>query len=414
MKYVIIGNSAAGIGTVEGIREYDKDGEIVIISDEKYDTYSRPLISYILKGQVTEENMRYRNADFYEKNKVTKMLGKRVASINADKKEVSLESGETVSYDKLMVATGSKPFVPPMTGLDKVAKKFSFMKLDDEKAVKEAVFDGARVLIVGAGLIGLKAAEALEHYNAKMTVVDLANRILPSILDEDASEIMQKHIESKGVKFILNTSVSEFTENTATLANGETVEFDMVILAVGVRPNTELVKDAGGNVGRGIITDNKQLTSLKDVYAAGDCTESYDISIDGNRILAILPNAHNQGVVAGKNMAGKEAYYLNAFPMNAIGFFGLHIITAGSYDGEAMVETDGVNYKKLVVKDKQLKGFILMGKYIERAGIYTSLIREHITADECDYELMMKAPQMMAFNRERRNDKLAGGVGNEN
>ncbi|MCI7349405.1 MAG: FAD-dependent oxidoreductase, partial [Ruminococcus sp.] len=194
MKYVIIGNSAAGIGTVEGIREYDKDGEIVIISDEKYDTYSRPLISYVLKGQVTEENMRYRNADFYEKNKVTKMLGKRVASINADKKEVSLESGETVSYDKLMVATGSKPFVPPMTGLDRVAKKFSFMKLDDEKAVKEAVFDGARVLIVGAGLIGLKAAEALEHYNAKMTVVDLANRILPSILDEDASEIMQKHI----------------------------------------------------------------------------------------------------------------------------------------------------------------------------------------------------------------------------
>ena len=143
MKYVIIGNSAAGIGTVEGIREYDKDGEIVIISDESYDTYSRPLISYILKGQVTEENMRYRNADFYEKNKVTKMLGKRVASINADKKEVSLESGETVSYDKLMVATGSKPFVPPMTGLDRVAKKFSFMKLDDEKAVKEAVFDGA-------------------------------------------------------------------------------------------------------------------------------------------------------------------------------------------------------------------------------------------------------------------------------
>ena len=253
MKYVIIGNSAAGIGTVEGIREYDKDGEIVIISDEKYDTYSRPLISYVLKEQVTYENMRYRNADFYEKNKVTKLLGKRVASINADKKEVSLEGGETVSYDKLMVATGSKPFVPPMAGLDKVTKKFSFMKLDDEKAIQKTVFDGARVLIVGAGLIGLKAAEALEHYNAKMTVVDLANRILPSILDEDASEIMQKHIESKGVKFILNTSVSEFTENTAKLANGETVEFDMVILAVGVRPNTELVKDAGGNVGSPLV-----------------------------------------------------------------------------------------------------------------------------------------------------------------
>lgn len=414
MKYVIIGNAAAGIGTVEGIREYDKDGEILIISDEKYDTYSRPLISYWLKEAVTEENMRYRNADFYEKNNVKTMLDTKVIAIDPDKKEVVIEGGENVPYDKLMVATGSKPFVPPMQGMEKIAKKFSFMKKDDAKAVKEAVFDGARVLIVGAGLIGLKAAEALEHYNAKMTVVDLANRILPSILDEAASEIMQKHIESKGVKFILNTSVSEFSENSAKLSNGETVDFDMVILAVGVRPNVELIKEAGGNVGRGIITDNRQQTSLKDIYAAGDCTESYDISIGANRILAILPNAHNQGVVAGKNMAGKEAYYLNAFPMNAIGFFGLHIITAGSYDGEPVVETDGTNYKKLVVKDKQLKGFILMGKYIKRAGIYTSLIREHITADECDYELMLKAPQMMAFNRERRNDKLAGGKGNEN
>lgn len=414
MKYVIIGNAAAGIGTVEGIREYDKDGEILIISDEKYDTYSRPLISYWLKEAVTEENMRYRNADFYEKNNVKTMLDTKVIAIDPDKKEVVIEGGENVPYDKLMVATGSKPFVPPMQGMEKIAKKFSFMKKDDAKAVKEAVFDGARVLIVGAGLIGLKAAEALEHYNAKMTVIDLANRILPSILDEAASEIMQKHIESKGVRFILNTSVSEFSENSAKLSNGETVDFDMVILAVGVRPNVELIKEAGGNVGRGIITDNRQQTSLKDIYAAGDCTESYDISIEANRILAILPNAHNQGVVAGKNMAGKEAYYLNAFPMNAIGFFGLHIITAGSYDGEPVVETDGTNYKKLVVKDKQLKGFILMGKYIKRAGIYTSLIREHITADECDYELMLKAPQMMAFNRERRNDKLAGGKGNEN
>ena len=414
MKYVIIGNAAAGIGTVEGIREYDKDGEILIISDEKYDTYSRPLISYWLKEAVTEENMRYRNADFYEKNNIKTMLDTKVIAIDPDKKEVVIEGGENVPYDKLMVATGSKPFVPPMQGMEKIAKKFSFMKKDDAKAVKEAVFDGARVLIVGAGLIGLKAAEALEHYNAKMTVVDLANRILPSILDEAASEIMQKHIESKGVRFILNTSVSEFSENSAKLSNGETVDFDMVILAVGVRPNVELIKEAGGNVGRGIITDNRQQTSLKDIYAAGDCTESYDISIEANRILAILPNAHNQGVVAGKNMAGKEAYYLNAFPMNAIGFFGLHIITAGSYDGEPVVETDGTNYKKLVVKDKQLKGFILMGKYIKRAGIYTSLIREHITADECDYELMLKAPQMMAFNRERRNDKLAGGKGNEN
>ena len=415
MKYVIIGNSAAAIGTIQGIRLVDKTGQIVVISDEKYHTYSRPLISYWLKGAVTEENMRYRDEDFYEKNDVDTLFETRVTKINADKKTVTIENGNEISYDKLMVATGSKPFVLPMEGLDKVKKKFSFMKLDDAKAVKEAVTEGAKVLIVGAGLIGLKAAEALEHYGADMTVVDLADRILPSILDNEASAIMQKHIESKGVKFILGASVKEFSENSAVLTNGDTVPFDMVILAVGVRPNTELVSEAGGKVNRGIVTDQKQaVEGLRDVYAAGDCTESLDITTGQQKILALLPNAFMQGEIAGQNMAGKEAYYLNAMPMNAIGFFGLHIITAGSYEGEAFTETDGKeNYKKLVTADNELKGFILMGD-VKRAGIYTYMIKWHMPIDECDFEMLKDKPRLAAFSREYRNEKLAGGAGNGN
>lgn len=415
MKYVIIGNSAAAIGTVQGIRQVDKTGQIVIISDENYHTYSRPLISYWLKCDVTEENMRYRDEDFYEKNDVDTLFGTKVIKINPSAKTVTIENGNEISYDKLMVATGSKPFIPPMEGLDKVAKKFTFMTFDSAKAVKEAVTEGAKVLIVGAGLIGLKAAEALEHYGADMTVIDLADRILPSILDEDASAIMQKHIESKGVKFILGTSVKEFSENSALLNNGDTVEFDMVILAVGVRPNTELVAEAGGTVNRGIVTDQKQaVNGLKDVYAAGDCTESLDITTGQQKILALLPNAFMQGEIAGQNMAGKEMYYLNAIPMNAIGFFGLHIITAGSYEGEAFTETDGTNnYKKLVTKDNELKGFILMGD-VKRAGIYTYMIKWHMPIDECDFETLKTKPQLMAFSREYRNEKLAGGYGNVN
>lgn len=415
MKYVIIGNSAAAIGTVQGIRQVDKTGQIVMISDEEYHTYSRPLISYWLKGDVTEENMRYRDEDFYEKNDVDTLFGTKVIKINPSAKTVTIENGNEISYDKLMVATGSKPFIPPMEGLDKVAKKFTFMTFDSAKAVKEAVTEGAKVLIVGAGLIGLKAAEALEHYGADMTVIDLADRILPSILDEDASAIMQKHIESKGVKFILGTSVKEFSENSALLNNGDAVEFDMVILAVGVRPNTELIAEAGGTVNRGIVTDQKQAVSgLKDVYAAGDCTESLDITTGQQKILALLPNAFMQGEIAGQNMAGKEMYYLNAIPMNAIGFFGLHIITAGSYEGEAFTETDGTNnYKKLVTKDNELKGFILMGD-VKRAGIYTYMIKWHMPIDECDFETLKTKPQLMAFSREYRNEKLAGGYGNVN
>lgn len=413
MKYVIIGNSAAAIGTIQGIRLVDKTGQIVVISDEKYHTYSRPLISYWLKEQVTEENMRYRDEGFYEKNDVDTLFETRVTKINPDRKTVTIENGNEISYDRLMVATGSKPFVPPMEGLDRVAKKFTFMKLDDAKAVREAVTEGAKVLIVGAGLIGLKAAEALEHYGADMTVIDLADRILPSILDSEASAIMQKHIESKGVKFILGTSVKEFSENSAVLQNGDTVQFDMVILAVGVRPNTELIAEAGGTVNRGIVTSQTQaVEGLKDVYAAGDCTESLDITTGQQKILALLPNAFLQGEIAGQNMAGKETYYLNAMPMNAIGFFGLHIITAGSYEGEAYTETDGAeNYKKLVTADNELKGFILMGD-VKRAGIYTYMIKWHMPIDECDFELLKTKPQLVAFSREYRNEKLAGGYGN--
>ena len=412
MKYVIIGNSAAAIGTVQGIREYDKDGQIVLISDESYHTYSRPLISYWLLGKVTEENMRYRNADFYEKNNVEVMFSTKVTAIEASAKQVALDNGAKVSYDKLMVATGSKPFVPPMEGLETVKNKFTFMNFDSAKAVKEAIFDGANVLIVGAGLIGLKAAEAMEHMNVKMTVIDLADRILPSILDVESSSIMQAYIESKGVKFLLNTSVTKFDKNTATLKNGETLNFDILILAVGVRPNTELVSEAGGKVNRGIVTDETLLTSLQDVYSSGDCTESFDISSNSNKILALLPNAFAQGEIAGRNMAGKTEYYKNAIPMNAIGFFGLHIITAGSYDGEAFIETNGNNYKKLVVADGMLKGFILMGE-VNRAGIYTSIIKEQIPLDNVDFETLKNRPQMMVFNKVRRVEKL-GGISLEN
>ena len=406
MNYVIIGNSAAAVGTISGIREIDKTGKITVISDENYHTYSRPLISYWLMGKVSDKNIYYREPDFYEKNGVETVLGHKVTKIDAAGKTVALDDGSTIGYDKLMVATGSKPFVPPMNGLDKV-NYHTFMTYDSVKAIKNEVKEGMKVLIIGAGLIGLKAAEALNEYKAQITVVDLADRILPSILDARAGAKMQKHIESKGTRFILGTSVDEFSEHSAKLKNGMTVDFDMLIIAVGVRPNTELVSDAGGKVDRGIICDMTQKTTLADVYAAGDCTVSYDASSDTNKILALLPNAYMQGEIAGKNMAGQETYYLNAIPMNAIGFFGLHIITAGSYDGEEYVEETENTYKKLVFRDGMLKGFILMGD-VKRAGIYTSMIKERIDLSDVDVELLKEKPQMMMFSKERREEKLGG------
>jgi len=406
MKYVIIGNSAAAVGAVEGIRQVDPEGEITVISKEKYHTYSRPLISYLLYGKTDEQRMKYRSDDFYEKMKCTTIFGKTAVKINESSHEVLLEDNTVVSYDRLLVATGSSPFVPPMEGLENVEKKFTFMSLDDAKKLESELTPDAKVLIIGAGLIGLKCAEGISKKVGSITVVDLADKILSSILDKEGAEIVQSHLEKHNIKFILNTSVARFSGNTAVLSNGMQVDFDIVVLAVGVHPNVSLVKEVNGEVRRGIVVNERMETSIPDVYAAGDCTESFDITNGQNRVLALLPNAYMQGECAGINMAGGQKEYGKAIPMNAIGFFGLHIITAGSYRGE-VYEENGETYKKLFIEDGLLKGYILIGN-VQKAGIYTSLIREQTSLKDIDFELICRKPSLMAFSRAERLRKLGG------
>jgi NAD(P)H-nitrite reductase large subunit len=407
MNYVIIGNSAAAVGCIEGIRSVDPAGKITVITDEKHHVYSRPLISYLLYGKTTEQRMKYRPDSFYQENDVNLLLGTTATKVDYENKQVIVDQGEPVPFDKLLFATGSSPFVPPMAGLDEVKEKFSFMKLDDAKALQAAITPESRVLIIGAGLIGLKCAEGILSKVRSITVVDLAPRILPSILDEDGSAIMQKHIESKGVKFILNNSVARFYANSAELKSGETVDFDVLVLAVGVRPNTKLAAEIGCKVNKGIVSDDHCATNVPGVYAAGDCSESLDITEDTMRVLALWPNAYMQGETAGVNMAGGEKIYDKAIPMNAIGFFGLHIITAGSYNGETYTVQTENSYKKLVTRDNLLKGYILIGE-VARAGIYTSLIREKTPLDTVDFELIKEKPQLMAFTTAERAVKLGG------
>lgn len=406
--YLIIGNSTAAVGCIEGIRAVDDQGSVCVVTDENYRVYGRPLISYILWGKTTEEKaLEYRPADFYEKNNVELILGVKATKIDPKKKTVALSNGETIGYSRLLCATGSRPFVPPMEGLETVEKKFNFMTMDDAKALDEAVTEDSRVLIIGAGLIGLKCAEGISGKTRNIKVVDLADRILPSILDKKGSEIVQKYIEEQGVEFYLNNSAAKLEKGKATLKNGEEIEFDVLVVAVGVRANTELVAEAGGEVNRGIVTDLRCETTLKDVYAAGDCAESYDITTDTSRVLALLPNAYKQGYAAGVNMAGGDKLYDDAMPMNAIGFFGLHVITAGSYDGEEVVSGEGNVYKKLVIKDNKLVGYIMIGDIL-RAGIYTRLIREQIPLDEVDYELMLSRPAEMIFPKAVRANDVGG------
>ena len=409
MRYVIIGNSAAGVAAAEGIRSRDKSGEIVMISEEKFPAYGRPLISYYLLGATDRAHMDYRPSDFYEKNGITLRLGVRAEKIDPVRRTVLLSDGSEIGYDRLLAAMGSRPFVPPAEGLSEVKAKFTFMTLADALALEKALSEKKEVLIVGAGLIGLKCMEGILGRVKKVTVIDMADRVLSSILDEKGSQIVQRQLEARGVRFVLSDSVVRFEEGRAKLKSGGEIAFDLLVMAVGVRPNIELVREAGGKTDRGIVTDEGMHTSLPDVYAAGDCTESSDIASGKRRILALLPNAYRQGYCAGENMAGGDARFGDAMPLNAIGFFGSHILTAGAYEGESFISGEGDTYRRFFVKDGVLKGFILIGAP-ERAGIYTALVRERRSLSEVDFEMLKTEPRLSAFSAEERKKALAAEV----
>jgi len=410
-NYVIIGNGTAAVSCIEGIRSLDTESPVTVISAEKYPAYCRPLISYALEGKARPGAMNQRPADFYEKNGCRVLFGTKAVGIDPAKKTVTLNEGACLPYTKLCVAAGSSPFVPPMAGLDTVARKFSFMTMDDILALDAAVTENSRVLIVGAGLIGLKCAEGLAERAGSLTVCDLAPRILSSILDEEGAALIRARLEEHGISFLPGDTADRFEGNRAVMKSGKTVDFDILVLAVGVRANTALVKDIGGEVNRGIIVDRHMRTSVPDIYAAGDCAEGYDSSLGANRVLAILPNARLQGECAGINMAGGDRTFDNAVPLNAIGFFGLHCLTAGSApEGCAVFEERGPGWmKKLWTKDGFLTGFALVGCE-ERAGIYTSLIRERIPLNTLDFGLLRHAATTAAFSREQRRRKFGGAV----
>lgn len=406
-EYVIIGNSAAGVGALEGIRKNDRTSSAAIISSETHHTYSRPLISYLLLGKTDRERMKYRADSFYEDNYADFFPGETAVSVDPDAHTVTAESGKVFSYKKLICATGSSPFVPPFAGLETVDRKFTFMSLDDADSLAASIGESTRVLIIGAGLIGLKCAEGIAARVKSVTVVDLAPRVLSSILTEDAAETVRKHIESAAdVEVHLGTSVKEFRGDTAVLDDGEEIGFDVLVLAVGVRANTSLLAAAGAKTERGISVDRGMRTTLPDIYAAGDAVQGYDSSVGTERVLALLPSAYAEGECAGVNASGGDMTLDCEIPMNSIGFFGLHMMTAGAYDGEKTVVGSGESMRTFFIKDGTLRGYIILGD-VAGAGIYTSLIREKTPLETLDLDSLFREPTLAAFPKSYRKKILA-------
>lgn len=419
MKYVIIGASAAGLATAEGIRKTDKTGEITILTKEAYLPYSRPSISYYLKGVVKEKDMFLRKPSFYKSNKIDVVLNADVTSIDVDKKTVKA-GRKSYQYDKLCLCTGSKPFVPPMENVEGKNNALTFLDLAATKGVEKLANADTKAVVIGGGLIGMKAAEGLSKICKSVDVIELAPRILPSILDEKSEKSVRKHCEENGhLKFHLGDTIVKAKSKgknitSVVLKSGKELKCDLLILAVGVRPETALAEKAGLTVDRGIITDVTTMqTSNADIYAAGDCTVSVDMLDGSKKIIALWPNAVQQGTVAGSQMAGGSLEIDGTYSVNAIDFYGLRICTCGLINAQGekyfdKINVDGDKYKRLIFEGDKLVGFVLINSS-ENAGIYTNLISNKVDLNTLQGDIM-STPDLFLFSKEIRTEKLTGGV----
>jgi NAD(P)H-nitrite reductase large subunit len=395
-KYVIIGGSAGGIGAVEAIREVDPLGTLTVISEETVPQYSRPMISEYVSREATLDTMKYRSDQFWKNNNVQALTGRTATKIDFTKKQVELDGGTKIDYEKLLIATGGKPFVPRMEGGEKDGV-FTFTELSSAKGIEAKLEQSKSAVIIGGGLIGVSASEALVKRGLKVTLVELKEDILNLILDKTASEIAEKVLTDAGVTVITGQSVQRILGKKdkqsavggVVMTDGTEVPCDLVVVAIGVIPRSELVKETPVKVNRGIVVDRSMRTSIPDVYACGDVAEAHDFLIDGNRLLPLWPLAHLGGRVAGYNMAGKPAEYEGGTVMSALKYFDLPVIAVGTVnpeninDYEVLVELkpEKTVYKKILLKDGKIVGFIFLGD-LERAGIFFRLLKRHVDVSE--------------------------------
>ncbi len=391
VKYLIIGNSAGGIGAAEAIREVDRAGTVAIISDEPYPAYSRPLISEYLTSGCPLERMLFQSADFYEKNRIQVILGQKVAELDVSKHAIRLENGRTITWEKLLLATGGLPIVPQVKGIDR-SGVFTFTTLDDAKAIDRYLGQRVgRAVVIGGGLIGISVTEALVKRGMEVTVVEMKDRILNTILDEEASALAEERLKQAGVEIITGRTVSNIgsylgdTVTGVTTDDGVPIPSELVIVAIGVQPRTELVAGTGIKINRGIVVDRHMATSSANIYACGDVAEAYDFIYGENRLTPVWPNAYMGGRIAGFNMAGVPTEYTGGTAMNSLKYFGLAIVSAGMVNPpdnnyEVLSKKHDHTYKKVVLKDGLVLGMVFAGN-IEKSGIVFNLMKDRVNVD---------------------------------
>ena len=381
--YVVIGSSAAGISTVEGIRKWDRNGTVAVISQENGGIYSRPMLSHYLSGKITEDKLNFRQDDFFTKNRVDTFLGDKIEKVEPPNNCLHLNGGGEIFYQKLMIATGAhaqKQDVPG-NGLRNV---FTLHNRQDAKDISATIRPGMRAAVLGGGPVGMGAIQALRTRGLDVSIFISSDRLMSQLLDDEGSEIVRGRVERNGIKVHFNSSAVEILGRDQVtgmrMEDGTEINCDLVVFSKGVVPNKDIVDGTEIKVRKGILVDSRMCTNMQNVYAAGDVAEAPDIIFGGTSSYSIWPNANEQGHVGGENMAGGNVEYGGGMAMNSVNVFGLPMMVLGSVrpkdrEGVSFMRSGfGDHYKCITLKDDRVIGTLLVGR-VSNAGVYTLLIK---------------------------------------
>jgi len=397
-RYLVVGSSAAGVGAIEAIRRADREGAITVVSDEESRPYSRCLLSYAISGRLDEGALRYRPDSFFEDMKVDALLGRKVVSVEPTDRQVVLDDGLKLEFDALLMATGASPSVPSEipAGLDGV---LVLRTLADARLIIERIPAARRAVVLGGGLVGMKAAFALAKRGLAVTVIVRSRHVLSQMIDPDAAQIVMTRLRENGIETLVECDIEGVDSREGRIAGvragDRDIPCDFLVAAKGVQPNMAPVAGTTVLTRRGVVTNERMETSVPGIYAAGDVAETLDVATGRTAVNALWTCAVQQGKVAGANMAGLERVYDGSLAMNSINFPGADLISFGLVrprpDDGCEIMTDsrplaGV-YKKLVLKDGLLKGIILVNR-IDNAGVLLSLLGRRLDISSYAHELL--------------------------
>lgn len=382
MAYVIVGASASGINAARTLREHDKDAEIILISKDDH-VYSRCILHHFLDGRRDIEDLDFSPDNFFEMYKIKWIKGVEVIGIDIKEKLLKLSNEDNLRYDKVLLATGSSSFLPPIENLRSANNVIGLRNLDDAIKIKNIARKVKNVVILGAGLVGVDALAGLLDYNINITLIEMGDRLLPLQLDKYAANIYEERLKKEGVNLKFGVRAEKVIvddENnpiSIKLNTGEEVPCELIIACTGVRSNVGFLKDSGIECDKfGLIINAKGETNVRDVYGAGDITGRNPI----------WPTAVKEGMIAANNMVGKETFMEDYFgSKNTMNFCGVATMSLGmvvkpdeSY--EEITDIDGKDYKKIIYKDGAIYGAIVQGD-LSYVGVLTQLIKQKINVD---------------------------------